>query len=818
MAKRPPCWTSRSQKWFAAVLLSSAFCLFTCRGLEAQTAASPQTATNPEAGCKISDPSQAVELSGTISDPSGAAVAGATITLKCGSFLQQVHTGADGSYSISASSGRYALQVEAPGLESVSESIDLTAAPNQKQTLDFTLKLGRATSIVSVTAPAGYVAAAATTATKTDTPLIETPQSVSVITLDQMSERNVQTLSQAIGFTSGVGIETYGTETRFDWFNIRGFDESTYGLFRDNSRWQSGMVEGQIDPYELQEVDVIKGPSSVLYGQNTPGGLVNLVTKRPESEPSYEVVLDFGSYSRKQVEADFGGPIDGAAHWRYRLVGLFRDSDTQVNFVPDDRRLFAPALTWAPSEKTTLTFLADYQHDNTGWSQFLPAEGTFMANPYGRIPTDFFTGQPGFDFFRRQQWSAGYLFEHRLNRVWTIRQTSRYSKIMFDGDDAFGGGLQSDLRTLNRFGFSEALTLGLYTLDNQALAQFKTGSVEHSVLFGVDYSHAYSVTVSGFSLAPPIDILAPNYNQVIPTPVTYSNAQQPSWQTGLYFQDHVKFARHVVATLSGREDWTNLTTRQLVGNTTSVQTPNQFTWRAGITYLSDAGIAPYFSYSTSFLPTAGVNYFGAPFKPTTGDQYEAGLKYQPKRSDTFITASFFNVTEHNVETPDPTNPLNTLQTGAIRSRGVEFEGVASIFHGLDVHASYSYLDEKVTETTDPTQLGKRPTLIPKQLAALTWNYTVTRSEFAGFGVGFGVRYVGTTAGDPQNTFILPGYTLFEASARYDWRKIRFQVNAMNAGDKIYVPVCTSISYCNYGYRRNVIGSVIYRWQNWRNVF
>ncbi len=801
-----------------AVTVSSFLLLVSSAAVQAQTSPSGRASGRTETACSIPAAHERAELTGTVLDPSGASIAAATITLRCGNFLQQAHTSADGAYSIETSAGTYQIQVEAPGFESITQSVELPPERSGAKTLDFSMRIGAAASIVSVTAPAGYVATSSTTATKTDTPLIETPQSISVITLDQMAARNVQTLNQAVQFTSGVGVQTYGQDTRFDWLNIRGFDQSTYGLFRDNSRWQSGQVEGQIDPYELQEIDVIKGPSSVLYGQNTPGGLVNLVTKRPEAQTSNELVLNLGNFSRRQVQGDFGSPIDGAAHWRYRLLGLYRDSDTQVRYVPDNRRLLASGLTWAPSAQTTLTLLADYQHDLTGWSQFLPSQGTLSDNPYGRIPTEFFTGEPGFDYFKRQQWSAGGLFEHRFNRVWTVRETTRYSKISFHGDDAFGGGLQADLRTLNRYAYSDALTLGLYTSDTQALTQFKTGSVDHSILVGVDYSHASVINYSGFGLAPSIDVFHPVYGQPIGTLAIYQNNNQPSWQTGLYFQDHVKFFRKFVATLSGREDWTNLKTRNLLSNTTSSQSPNQFTGRAGITYLSDFGIAPYFSYSTSFLPTAGVNFYGAPFRPTTGKQYEWGIKYQPKGSDSFITTSLFNIDERNVQTPDPSNPLNSLQTGAVRSRGFEAEGVASLLHGLNLHASYTFLNEKVTNTTDPTQLGKRPTLIPRQLAGISLYYTVTRGEFTGVGAEFGVRYVGTTAGDPQNTLILPGYTLFEASLHYDWKQLRFQAASTNLGDRIYVPICTSIAYCNYGNRRYVLGSIIYHWQNWHHMF
>lgn len=769
------------------------------------------------ATCQIDSQSPQVHLSGTVSDPLGGLVSGATVTLKCGRFRQETRSISDGTYSTSVPAGTYQVEVTAPDFELLRQSINMQAGGNREQTLNFSLEIKRATSIVTVTAPPGYVATSTTTATKTATPLIETPQSVSVITLDQMRSRSVQSLGEIIRYSAGVGVDRFGADSRFDWFSIRGFDESSFGLFRDNSRWQSGTVEGQIDPYLLQEVDVIRGPSSVLYGQNTPGGLVNLVTKRPQAEPSGEFILNFGSYARKQFQGDIGGPLDRNARWRYRLTGLYRDSNTQVKFVPDDRRFIAPALTWA-TQKTTLTILTDYQYDNLGWAQFLPSQGTFAANPNGKIATDFFTGEPGFDYFHRQQWSVGYLFEHRFSKVWTLRQTSRYSRIAFDGKTVFGGGLQSDLRSLTRFGFSNNLALGLYTLDSQALAQFKTKSVQHSLLFGADYSHLDTKINSGFSSAPPLDVFHPVYGQAVPALFVFTRTDEPSWQTGLYIQDHIKFAEKIIMTLSGREDWTKLTTRNLLANSVSEQSPSRFTGRAGITYVSDFGLAPYFSYSTSFLPTPGVNFFAVPFRPTTGAQYEGGVKFQPRRSASFITASLFQITQQNVQTPDPANPLNTLQTGEIRARGVELEGVASILNGLNLHVAYSNLDQVVTKTTDPTQAGKRPTLVPKQLFSISADYTISKGALLGLGGNIGVRSVGTTAGDPQNTFILPAYTLLDASLRYDYKRIGLQINATNLGDKIYVPVCQSASFCNYGYRRDILGSISYRWDSLRGIF
>lgn len=762
--------------------------------------------------CRVETAQPEVRLTGRVTDAAGAPVAGASLTLACGPFRRTARSVGDGSYSFTAHAGTYQVDVEAPGFLPWAETVVLKAAGGGERS--FKLASGHFSSIVTVTATGGYVAASSTTSTKTEAPLIEVPQSVSVITMDQMTARNVQTVNEAIQYTASVGVDTYGNEPRYDWINIRGFDQSTYGLFRDNSRWQSGQVSGQIDPYLLQEVDVVKGPSSVLYGQNTPGGLVNLVTKRPPARTSNEVVVNYGSNDRFQVQADLGGPLDAAGKWKYRLTGLFRDSDTQVDYVPDDRWFVAPAITWSPSAATTWTVLADFQRDETGWSQFLPSQGTFVDNPNGKIPTSFFAGEPDYDFFDRDQWSVGSLFEHRIDETWTVRNTLRYSSIEYEGKNVFGAGLQEDLRTLSRFGFGNALDLTVFTMDTNASARFRTGIVEHSILFGVDYSESESTIVSGFAFAPPIDVYAPVYGASIPDLFTYYDTRQPTSLLGVYAQDHMKIGPRLVGTLSGRYDWTEMTTDDRISGTKTEQDPSQFSGRVGLTYLFDFGLAPYASYSTSFLPTAGVNFYGQPYDPTEGKQIEAGFKFQPKGSNSFLTGSVFEISQTNVSVPDPENPLNTLQQGEIRSRGFEVEGVGNLSNGLSFHASYSWLDQEVTETTDPSLLGKRPPLAPEQLFGAAAEYNFSSGALAGLGVGAGVRYVGTRAGDAANTIEIPDYTLFDAFARYVWKATEFQVSATNAFDKTYVAVCTSASYCNYGSTMKVIGTVRYRWQGW----
>lgn len=766
--------------------------------------ASAQSSPSPEA-CAFDAAAPRAQVSGRIVDPSGAPLVGASLTLACGSFRMEARSIGDGSYSLAAPAGSYILEAEAPGFDPTAAPVTLDAAA--PVTLDFALEIGTFGSIITVSEPGGFVAASSTSATKSDAPLIEIPQSVSVITLDQMTARNVQSVAAAISYTASVDVNTFGTETRFDWINIRGFDQSTYGLYRDNSRWQSGQVSGQIDTYMLQEIDVVKGPSSVLYGQNQPGGLVNLVTKRPPSQQLREVVLNYGSHDRMQAQADFGGPIGDDGKVKYRLTGLFRQSDTQVDFVPDDRWFVAPAITFTPSERITWTLLGDFQHDETGWSQFLPSQGTLTGNPHGDIDRSLFVGEPDYDYFDRDQWAAGSLFEFRIDDRWALRNTLRYSSIEFDGKTVFGGGLGSDLRTLSRFGFGNDFELKIFTMDTNAYARFDTGSVEHSLLFGVDYSTSESKIISGFSVASGLDVFHPVYGASVPDLFIYGNVNQPIDQLGLYAQDQMKFGERWIATLAMREDATDISTENQLSHTAVDQSDDALTGRVALTYLAESGLAPYVSYSTSFLPVAGVDFYNRPFEPTEGKQIEGGLKFQPKGSNSFLTASVFQITQSNVSVPDPVNPFSTVQQGEIRSRGLELEAIGSLATSFNYYASYSYLDQEVTATTDPATLGKRPPLAPDQLFSAGGEYMFTEGGASGLGLGAGVRYVGSRAGDGANTIEVGSYTLLDASVRYLWRNMEFLLSATNVTDKTYVGVCQSVSYCNYGLGREALATV-----------
>lgn len=503
----------------------------------------------------------------------------------------------------------------------------------------------------------GYRATHSATATKTDTPLIETPQSISILTRDRLEAQDADTLGQALRYTAGATGESYGFDDRgYEFVQIRGFDATT---FRDGLPVKNLNYSGfDFRTYAAERIEILRGPASVLYGQSTPGGLVNYVTKRPLTESLGELVMEVGSFNRFDGKFDLTGPLDNNKTLSYRLTGLGSIGDHQVNFIDDDRLFVAPALTWAPSADTTFTLLGYYQRDRLGGASnsFLPASGTVFSNPNGRIPPSRFTGEPSFDRIDRDQFSISYLLEHRLNHSWTLRQKVRYEEIDVDFEGLFGLGLDPGdptQRMLTRGTFAAYSKARPFTLDTHAQTQFTTGPLSHTLLFGLDYQRVDFQERAGFGAAPAIDIFKPVYGASLTLPLPlYQDTDQEQQQIGLYLQDQIKLYDKLVLVLGGRYDWAETETDDQLFNTKTTQDDEEFTGRAGLVYLSDVGLAPYFSYSESFLPTLGTNVFSEPFKPETGRQYEVGVKYQPLETNSFVTLAAFDLRRQNVRATD----------------------------------------------------------------------------------------------------------------------------------------------------------------------
>ncbi|MEH2514021.1 iron complex outermembrane receptor protein [Nitrobacteraceae bacterium AZCC 1564] len=676
-------------------------------------------------------------------------------------------------------------------------------------------------------ADGSYVPTNSTGGSKTNTPLIEIPQTINVITAKQISDQGAQSVSQALRYTPGVLAESYGGASQFDAFTqVRGFKADFYldGQRLPNGLTSTSWASSVIEPYGLERIDVLKGPASALYGQSTLGGIIDMTSKRPTETPIREIALQTGSFDRKQVAVDVGGPVDKDGKLFYRFTGLARDAGTQVDFMGDNRVYVAPALTWKPDLDTSITFLANYLSEWGAKTSFnyMPSLGTVLPNPNGRIPSSQYMGDPYFDRFDRQQGSIGYLFEHRVNDALTVRQNLRYYEV--DADlralNRRGDKLDATLTTIPRLAFGIDAGAKSLAIDNQAEIKYLTGPLAHTTLVGVDYRTENNHYNVGGGLAPPINVYNPVYGLPILDPGTTNNtiSSTHEQQLGVYAQDQIKYGSWV-ATIGGRFDDADADTRDGIKNIIGRQRDNAFTGRVGLNYLFDNGVAPYVSYSTAFQPQPGFDAQNNVYKPSTGEQVELGVKYQPPGTKTLITASVFDITQQNRLTADP-NPLNVgkfVQTAEARVRGVEVEVKTEIKSGFNLIASYAHLDHEVTKGATPQEVGRRLAQVPLDQASLWALYEFQDGQLNGFGFGGGVRYIGKTW-DLTNAFVTPDYTVFDARLQYDFGKLNPQlagttlsINALNLFDRYYATQCTDGFGCTLGNRRTVLATMSYKW-------
>lgn len=660
----------------------------------------------------------------------------------------------------------------------------------------------------------GFAAKRSATATKTDTPLIETPQAISVVTRDQFEAQGALNLRDVTGYSAGVANSYY--DSRGDSFKFRGTDPVQYldGLQRGISFYNIARP----DPYTLERVELLRGPSSVLYGQGSVGGVLNLVSKRPQAEASREVALQLGNYDRRQIALDMTGLLDTEGQWLYRLVAIGRDSGTQVNYVPDDRFVLAPSLTWAPSKDTSLTLQYLRQVDKSGsLIGFFPHQGTLLPSLYGQIPTSTFTGEPGFDRYNTAQTSIGWLFSHRFNDTLTVRQNFRASDSDVDYRTAYTSFaanaatgrparpvFNADQRTVNRDISITLNGLKVRVLDNQAEAKFTTGTVSHTVLGGIDFQEYETTQRTARGLAPALDLYNPVYgNYTAPTVFTVTPKVKQR-QLGAYAQEQAKWDRWV-GVFGLRHDSAKSDTegRPLVAVDDSATT-----YRAGVVYLADNGIAPYASYSESFLPLGGVDFFGVPYKPQRGKQFELGVRWEPVGGRSSLLAAIYELRDTNRKTTDPSNPLNSLQIGEVTAKGVEIEGRFSPYGGWNATVAYSFTDARVSQSTGADQ-GKRLASVPEHNASAWLSNRFTVPGVGGaFTLGGGVRYIGDSW-DGLDALRTPSATLLDLLLAWDSGPIRFALNVNNATDKVQITTCLARGDCFYGQRRTIVGSLRY---------
>jgi iron complex outermembrane receptor protein len=669
----------------------------------------------------------------------------------------------------------------------------------------------------------GYTATRTAAGSKTDTALVEAPRSISVATRQQMDDRSVHSLDDAVRYMPGITASSYGSDTRADWLRVRGFEPTQ---FLDGLPLPKGVYANpKQETWNLDRLALLRGPASSVYGQTPPGGLLDMVSRRPSTEASNEIQLQYGSDNHRQINFASTGKIDDAGQFLYGISGVVRDSDTQIDHIENKRYNIAPSLTWNIDEDTKLTFLSQFTRDDTGiTSQFLPIQGTKIKSPFGDISHHKNLGDPDWEYYDRTYYALGYAFETRLNDVWQFKQNLRYTKsdlsfqaltvgaYAFNPVDAEGN--------VGRTSTSVDEDISQFAVDNNFQADFATGDVRHTLLLGLDHQRNNANFLSIYGDGLKTNVNNPIYGQPIIRPdrsAAYLDYNQKTNQTGLYVQDQMALDQWRL-TLGGREDWVHTSTLFNKTDATNTDRDKHFSGNAAISYVFDSGFVPYLSYAESFQTTAGADASATgSLKPTEGKQWEMGVKYQPPGSKTLLTAAVYDLTQKNVAvTTTVGNTPITSQTGEVKVKGLELEATSDLTDNLKVIAAYTLAKSEVQKGDFK---GNRLQLMPNQQASLWTDYTWHAGMLDGFGVGGGVRYTGNTYGDQANTWLgkADAYTVFDASVHYDLGRLdnslkgaSLALNATNLFDKDYISTCDSYN-CYYGDQRSVVASATYKW-------
>jgi iron complex outermembrane receptor protein len=698
---------------------------------------------------------------------------------------------------------------------------DAAAAARDAKTLDAVRVVGQAD---------GYAARETNAGTKTDTPLAEVPQAISVITAAQLRDQNARSLQEALRYTSGVRTDQYGLDNRGDWYSLRGGSSGTTLL--DGMRLPLTGYYGVIreEPYAFERIEVLHGPSSVMAGQNAPGGVLNLVRKRPQPDASREISLQIGSRDHRQIAVDATGPLNAGGSLSYRVVGLARDNDTQVDYADDHRRYLAPSLLWAPDDATSLLVYAEYQKDrNRNTNGFFPIEGTLLPSRSGRIPLDRFVGEPAWDRNGGERTRIGYAFAHAFGETWTLRHDLRYDDLRggfrsiyadFDTVDYLdpetpkpgGAYMDVDQRLLRRLSYGSDDHGRIANADLLLEGRLGSGRVTHHVLVGVDAlasrteqwlaPDAFCMDASG--TAPSLfDVYAPVYGTCAEPVVDHADPATHSLarirQAGIIVQDQVKVDERWVFVAGARRDYVE--TDSTYAGDRSIVADRAWTKHLGAVYLADGGWSPYVNYAESFQPVAGQSADGDAFSPSRGRQAEAGVKWMPEGRRFSASAAVYKLEETGRLSPDPDNVNFSVQRGRVDAKGLELEASGSV-GGWDLIASFTR-----SKTIDRST-GFRFESTPETTAAL---WAVRRFEsLPGLRIGGGVRYVGKTW-DGEDALVTPSNTLYDAMASYDVGAWRLSLNAVNLTDKTYFSTCGSRGDCWFGLKRRVVAEAAYRW-------
>lgn len=625
----------------------------------------------------------------------------------------------------------------------------------------------------------GFAPAEAQTAGKAPMRRLETPQSVSVVTREQMESRQVTNLQQALQTVAGVSPVNFGRRG-IDDINIRGF-RSTESVLIDGLVQSPGMWT-RLTPYGYERVEVLKGAASVLYGQVQPGGIVNAVSKRPKREALSEVGVEVGSFGQRTLQADLNRPLNESGKAALRINAQVANSDDPTEFVYRRDRWVAPSLALDLGADTDLVLFATYSKSNWLRQQGISPYGTVLPNPNGKLRTTLFTGDPSFGGYDIETTSIGYALEHRFSPALTLRQNLRYESEKGTGNVVANATLQANRRLQSRTATRQYIDDDMLATDTSLLAQFSALGVQHRLVTGLDARSGHSWLGSRRCTIGALDLFNPVYGMAASCP-TGMSADAPEKLTvlGLYAQDQIKFHPQWTALVGVRRDWSDQRTDDRLAGTRTRQSDAATTLSAGLVYEFVPGWAAYASYGESFLPVVGQAFGGGAFAPETGKQWEAGLKYEAPGGGLTGALALFDLTRRNVTTADPVNTGFSVQTGEQRARGVELEVGADLRRNLKLTAAYTFTDTEVTQDDDAALVGQPLNLTPRHTLALWATYKLP--QLPRVTLGAGMRYVSEQIG--SYPFTLPAYTVADLSIGYAGPNYRITAGVKNVFDRTY---------------------------------
>lgn len=660
------------------------------------------------------------------------------------------------------------------------EQVVLAVAPGAEAAA----RIDDAIQVVVTGEQEGYQADQATTATRTDTPLREIPQSIQVVPRQVLEDQQVVELEEAVRNVSGVVPGNTFGNTQDGGFVIRGFP--AFDLYLRNGFRDA--AQGIREFANIESIEVLKGPASVLYGNLEPGGVINFITERPLSDPYYSAELELGNYGFVRPTIDLSGPLTNDETLLYRLNAAYLNEDGFRDFSRYSERYFiAPVLTWQISDRTDLTLEFDYVRDERPFDRGLVVIDDEVAD----IPISRVLGERD-DLREVEEIGAGYRFEHEFNDNWRVRNAFR---MLFtdsfdyafqpDSLDEETGLLTRNLRSNDDYRES-------FALQTELVGEFSTGPVEHTLLLGVDWSRN---TLRGNTRAaestPSINIFDPEYDAFRPErsdlPLLTINRFNATNTVGFFIQDQIDLLDNLHLLVGGRFDIIDQSSFSFLDGSSSDQNEEAFSPRVGLVYRPIEPLSLYASYSQSFQPNAFTQSDGSFLDPERGRQFEVGIRGEFLDARLIANLAAYHITKTNVATTDPDDPNFSVPLGEVRSQGIEFDVAGEILPGWNIIASYAYTDAEVTDSGDDPFFpeGLRISNVAPNTASLWTTYEIQAGTLQGLGFGIGVFYVDNRPGDFDNTYELPSFIRTDAAVYYRRDNWRVALNIKNLLDERY---------------------------------